>query len=344
MSHPVRDFLCSAAPTALALAVGGLCAAPSFAQADADAAARPRSFQDELAAAKARAQALREAAPAQPPGKLDTQPPVLRSITTTGSVDAQLPNQAILTSLKLTDNLSGVVSYGIEYVSPSGLQYVFRSKQVATPLTSLSPTLTVGSYPFSLPEFNVYDEPGTWQATSFYAYDAAGNFVSYSASELAALGSTTFVVTNNGGYDIIGPTLASGTVDTPTIRLSRPPKGTPAGTPPYVSVDLSATDAGNGVVSGTYRAFFVFCHPNGAGGCDDNIYLSGTTNRSGMLANTMTTGAQLRADQTLGQYVMDYLYLYDVAGNYSPYVSTAFGGTTNFADYFPTGTTIFVNE
>jgi len=345
MSHPVRDFLRIAAPTTLALAVGGLCATPAFAEADVDAdaaAARPRSAGEELAAANARAQALRETARAA--GQVDTQPPVLKSITTTGSVNAQLPDQSILTQLGLKDNLSGVRYYFIEYASPSGTQYVYRSKQVATPLLTLTPTLTVGSPPFTQPGFTVYDEPGTWQAVYFYAYDAAGNVLSLSGSQLAALGSTTFNVTNNGGYDIVGPTLASGTIDTPTIRRSKPPKGTVAGTPPFASAELSVTDAGNGVISGTYEGYFVFCHENGSGGCDDTMTLYGTTNRSGMVANTMTIGTQIRTDQTLGQYVMYYLYLYDVAGNDSFYESTTFGGSTNFATYFPTGTTIFVNQ
>jgi hypothetical protein len=337
MIPSARTFLVAPLPMAAALALSGLVAAPAFADAPPPSA-RERALAVERALAEDRARA------AQPAAGLDTQAPVLKSIATTGSVNAQLPDQVIQSTLHIQDDLSGVAYYTIEYESPSNRQYVYRSKRVATPLLKLTPTLDVGSAPFSSLDFSVYDEPGTWRAVYFSVSDAAGNSRQYYESDLALLGTTTFQVTNNGGYDITPPALASGTISTPTVRLSKPPKGTAPGTPPYVSADLSVTDAGNGVVSGTSAAYFYFCHPDGSGGCDDYLYLYGTTNRAGLVANTMTVGTQLRADQTLGQYVIYYLEVDDVAGNYTFYESTAFGGSTNFATYFPTGTTIFVNQ
>ncbi|HEX4511275.1 MAG TPA: hypothetical protein VH328_14390, partial [Burkholderiaceae bacterium] len=170
-------------------------------------------------------------------------------------------------------------------------------------------------------------------------YDAANNVASYDANELAALGSTTFTLTNAVGYDIVAPTLASGTIETPTIRRSKPPKGTPAGTPPYVSADLSITDAGNGVISGNYEAYVELCHLNGSGSCDDYLYLQGTTNQAGVQANTITVGNKMRIDQTLGQYVMQYIELFDVAEN-----ATYYGTSTDFSHYFPQGSTVFINQ
>lgn len=337
MNPFVRKLLPAAIPMAAALTVTGACAAPVSPEGVPPSARdRAMTLQKEIAEARDKS--------AQPTAGLDTTPPVLKSIATSGSVNAQLPHQSIDASFSLKDDLSGVTYYTILYRSPSQQQYVYRSKRVATPLLKLTPTLDIGYYPFDTPEFTIYSEPGVWHASYFYVYDAADNYRYYSDVDLAGLGSTTFTVTNNGGYDAVGPSLASGTVLTPTIRLSKPPKGTEPGTPPYVSADLSVTDAGNGAVSGTSAAWLYFCHSNGSGGCDDYIYMYGTVNRGGLLANTMTVGTQLSPTQTLGQYVMYSAEIDDVAGNYTYYLSTAFGGTTNFANYFPTGTTIFVNQ
>lgn len=326
---------------AVAMATASLCATPAQAADEELSIASAGAPRQELAAAKERARALREAAKHNPFLALDTTPPVLISIHTAGSVNAQLPAQRISVSLNAKDDLSGIAYYYIEYSAPSGTQYVSRYKEVATPLVHITPTLTIGLPPFSNPGFTAYDQPGTWRAVYFYAYDAAGNDVVLGASQLAALGSTTFTLTNNGGYDMVGPTFASGTINTPTIKRSKFAKGTT--NPPYASANLSVTDAGNGVVSGTASGYLTFCHLNGSS-CDDYIYMYGTTNQAGQLANTMTVGQEISATQTLGQYVIYYMYLYDVAGNYTFLESTQFGGSTNFASYFPQGATIFVNQ
>lgn len=336
----VRPVL-RAAGIAASMAAAALFTFPAQAADEETSVMSVGAPRQELAAAKERARALREAAARDPMLALDTSPPYLLSIHTTGSVNAQQAAQRISVSLNAKDDLSGIAYYYIEFSSPSGTQYVSRSKEVATPLVHITPTLTVGLPPFSSPGFTAYDQPGTWRAVYFYAYDAAGNYVSYNASQLAALGSTTFNLTNNGGYDIVGPTFASGTINTPTIKRSKFAKGTT--NPPYASANLSITDAGNGVVSGTSSGYLVFCHLSG-GTCDDYIYMYGTTNQAGQVANTMTVGQEISATQTLGQYVIYYMYLYDVAGNYTFLESTAFGGSTNFASYFPQGATIFVNQ
>src|SRR5262249_50798940 len=149
--------------------------------------------------------------------------------------------------------------------------------------------------------------------------------------------------TNTGGYDRVPPTLASGTITTTTVKLSKPPKGTPVGTPPYASASISVTDTGNGAVSGTYYGYLAFCLPNGSGGCTDTFLMYGQTNRSGLVANTLNIGAHLRADQTPGSYQIYYVQLTDVAGNYAYHYSTDFNGDYDFHDYFPV-TTVFVNQ
>jgi hypothetical protein len=272
---------------------------------------------------------------------LDTTPPVLKHVSVTGNVNAQLPGQSVGAEIKLTDDLSGIVYYYIEFRSPTAgsTQFVYRTKTVPYPSTAVSSTLTVGA-PSS---FTRFSEPGTWVADYLYAEDAAGNYVYYNEAQLAALGPTTFQVTNTGGYDIVPPTLASGTITTTTVKLSKPPKGTVVGTPPYVSASVSVTDAGNGTISGTNWGYLTFCLPNGSGGCTDTFSMRGQTNRSGLVANTLIVGGQLRADQTPGSYQIYFVQLTDIAGNYSYHYSTDFGGDYDFHDYFPV-TTVFVNQ
>src|SRR5262249_42028561 len=150
-----------------------------------------------------------------------------------------------------TDDLSGIVNYFIEFRSPSSsTQYVYRMKTVPSPSTNVSGTLTVGE-PYSS-AFRRFMEPGTWVANYLYIEDAAGNYSYYNEAQLPALGSPTFQLPNAGGYDIVPPTLASGTITTTTVKLSKPPRGTAAGTLPFASASVSVTDAGNGAISGTY--------------------------------------------------------------------------------------------
>jgi hypothetical protein len=342
MTHSTRPFALGAASLALSMTVFGLCALPAHAQTDAMSSPAADSGSVALAAAKERARALRAHA-AGAPGRIDTTPPQLHGISTTGSVNAAYSNQRITVDLDIRDDLSGVASYYIEYVSPSKHQRVWRLKTVATPLLHVTPTLTIGS-PYSDPGFTAFDEPGSWEADYLYVFDAAGNEREYFTNGLANLGYTWFQVTNSSGWDNVPPSFASGTIETPTIKRSKAAKGTKPGTPPYVSANLSVTDSGNGVASGNFAGTFTFCHLDAGQNCDDTLILQGTTNQAGEIANTITVGTQMRADQTLGQYVIKTLDLYDIAGNSIEYKSTQFGGSTNFASYFPQGTTIFINQ
>jgi hypothetical protein len=323
---------------AFAAACAALAAATAFGQVGI-ADGPPRSAAEELAAAKSHAKALAERAAL---AAIDTTPPVLKNFSLSGSVNAQLPNPSVDASIKLTDNLSGVVYYYVQLQSPSGAQTVYRTKNPPAPSTNISSTLTVGSYPLSYGFFGPFSEPGIWRATTLYAYDANGNGIGYSQTDLAALGNIAVNVVNSGGYDVIAPTFESGTLLTTTVKLSKPPVGTDPGTLPYVSADLNMTDAGNGAISGTYFGQLTLCRSDGAGGCSDYLQLFGVTNRSGLSANTLRVGTQLRADQTTGSYKMYSVTVRDIAGNSSIRYSTAFGGDIDFRDYFPV-TTIFVN-
>jgi hypothetical protein len=331
MKHAFKPLLRAIVPMAAAIALAGVATAP--ARADADLNAPPSST-----LAKGVAQQ------GEGSGRADSVAPVLHNIFVSGSVNAQQPNQSIIIDMDMTDKSSGIVSYTVELTSPSGSRIISRTKTVPTPSQHVTPTLTVGSYPYSDPVFNVYDQPGTWRVSSLLVQDAAGNARSYNAAQLQGFGNTAFTVINNGGFDIVPPTFAGGTILTPNVHRSKAPKGTRAGTPPYVSANIELTDSGNGATSGDYEAVLRLCHLDTSGQCDDYLTMQAVTNEVGGQANTMTVGTQMRADQTLGLYVIDDLNLYDVASNHSLYTSTQFGGNTNFSSYFPQGTTIFINQ
>jgi len=278
----------------------------------------------------------------------DVQPPILQSLNVAGSVNAQVPHQYITVTISLTDDVSGVASYLVNFRSPSGAHHVTRLKTIAVPRTKVKSEITVGAVPFSELAFLKFSEPGTWKVYSLSTTDVAGNTRSYSEAQLNSIGGVhTFQVTNGGGYDTIAPTLASGNIDTINVRLSKAPKGAPPGTPPYVSAQVSMTDSGTGVVSGTYLANLMFCVA-GSGSCQsgatNTFTMTGTSNRTGLTANTMSISTQLAPNQMLGNYLIYSLELVDVAGNPRTSISSDFGGGTDFHSLFPQGVAIFVAQ
>jgi hypothetical protein len=269
----------------------------------------------------------------------DTTPPVLHHIEVTGSVDAQAARPFVSAAIDMTDDESGVVRLVVDFRSPSGAQHVSRTFEPAAPARRLKGPLTVGALPFSDVPFTPFSEPGTWEADLLYAYDANGNFAGYSQNQLRALGTTTFEVVNER-YDVVPPSLESGTIATPHVRLSKPPKGTPPGTSPYASAQVRMTDRGNGAVSGAWSGRLILC----AGECAHSFVLAGVAGRTGRSDDTLTLGTQVGGQQAPGTYQIFALTLTDVAGNDATYTSTAFGGETDFAEFFPAGVTVTIEE
>jgi len=323
------------ATRAFAATLVAACALPAFAQDDAQRQLRPSTA---LAEFLREAQERRAAAG---PDTLDVTPPVLHKVDVSGSVNAQFVNQYVTATVKVTDDLSGVDSFLVEFRSPSGMHHVTRLKITPTPLPSLTGTLTIGASPFSDPPFMTFAEPGTWVADDVKTLDAAGNVAEYNEAKLRSIsGNHTFFVTNNGAYDIIPPQLASGLILTPNVRLGKAPPGLPKGSMPYVSAEVSITDSGNGIVSGSREGTLKFCLAN----CQDFFLLTGLTNRTGLTANTLGVGTQLVKGQLPGNYMIHSLELVDSAGSHRLLTSTDFGGETNFHNFFPQGVTVFLNQ
>jgi hypothetical protein len=228
------------------------------------------------------------------------------------------------------------------------MHHVTRVKTIPLPRNKVQSEISIGAAPFSEPPFLKFAEPGTWTIYSLSASDAAGNSVSYNESQLGSIGGYhKFQVSNSGGYDIVPPTLASGTIQTPIVRLSKEPKGMPAGTPPFVNARISMTDSGNGIVSGSYVGRLMFCL-SGSGSClpgaTNTFTMSGISNRAGLAASTLTVGSQLAKNQLLGNYLIHSLEMVDAAGSHRTLVSSDFGGGTDFHGYFPQGVAVFVNQ
>lgn len=279
----------------------------------------------------------------QPARAYDLTPPVLKSIRTTGSVNALRSDQFVTVTLDMTDDLSGITYYRVKFESPSGRQFVLREKNAATPLLEATPVLEVGATPYGDWTFGRFAEPGIWRATQVYVSDADNNGTNYDADQLPAFGSTTFTVTNAGGYDIEPPTLKSGTIDTPTISLSTAPNGTRPGTLPFASMQMLVSDTGDGAVSGMQYAAMMFCWYDTIVDCGANFTLEGITNHAGVRNATVTAGTQMQRQQAPGHYVLVLATLQDNAGNTAQYISSLFGGDTDFSKLFPGGTSIQVN-
>jgi hypothetical protein len=328
----VRATLIACGVAACAAALSG----PSLAQGVAGAARRDAAA-DAMAAFRAEARAIADQA--RRAGAVDTTPPVLHVIKVAGKIDAQQVHQAVDAGFELTDDLSGVLRYVISFRSPSGLSHVVRRGAPATPAKRVDGTITIGTMQFADIPFTEFAEPGTWKADLFYAYDANGNFAGYSENELQALGWAQFEVKNEK-YDIVAPALVSGEITTPHVRLSKAPKGLPAGTLPYVKAEISMTDSGNGAVSGAYSASLVFCKD----WCSESFALDGTVARTGLGSTTLKIGTELGKKVPPGTYEPFALFLDDVAGNESEYDSKAFGGSTDFGDFFPDGYTVVIDD
>lgn len=287
--------------------------------------------------AKAQAEAARLRARARAGGSTDTMPPKLTKFALVGSVDAQQQGAAAIADMAITDDLSGVQFVTLTLTSPSGAQSATLYNILSSGARKYAGKFSVGSMDLLDfgGRFTRFSEPGTWTATMMLVTDAAGNLVIYSASDLAALGNTNVTVTNAGGYDVIPPDVAKGTIQTTKISLSKPPRGMPAGTPPFLRARLDVTDAGNGAVSGAKIASMSFCLPDGFGECLDTIELDGTADATHLAQTTVRMEATPRDGQMTGTYHLYQVFVEDVAGNLNVI-------TTGLDALFPDGTMIDV--
>ncbi len=198
------------------------------------------------------------------------------------------------------------------------------------------PALSVGLN-LGVGAFNRMMEPGAWKFNYGYGYDGAGNYTLYDQATLEALGNTTFTVVNNGGYDLVKPLLTGGKIVTPTVSLSSFLPGT-TNRPPYASVKVNLSDAGNTALAGVKSVTLYFCKLAAPNPC---FYPTGSSNATGQATAALNVGTEVTAAAVAtGTYELKTVYIYDHAGNYSYLNGTLFGGTTDFSTLFPDGTSI----
>jgi hypothetical protein len=294
---------------------------------------RPLSAAEKLAAIKADAQTRARAA--QAAGALDVTPPLLNKFWLLGDVDAQAPLPFLNAELGMSDDLSGVQSYTLTLRSPSG-QMIMRSGILSSGQKRYDARVGVGAVGFSDgPAFTRFAEPGVWTADSLWVYDAAYNGAGYDAAALAAMGRSTFTVTNHRGHDITPPTLTGGTLGAARLSMSAPPAGTWDGTLPFISATVEASDEGNGAVSGNYQAIMMLCLPDKYMRCTDWVEMLGTADLPGQAAGKIRVWGELRRDQLPGRYVVQSVWLTDAANNGNYVLSKDFGGAADFRQMFP---------
>jgi len=274
----------------------------------------------QLALARARFQtrmdAWRAATPAPAPA-VSTNATTIQPSITGGAIVSTTLTVGQATSIPTVQ-----VSYKTGAKGLGGLELVFTSPNGSESLTiSYAPhglttggTVTVAQ-PTNVPS---YTQPGQWQLVAAYIEDYAGNFVSYSQSQLAALFPVTAInVVNNGPVDITPPVVTAGKILTPSVSLSSPL--------PVFAASLTGSDD----VSGMYAPFVGILPPGGSFSQVDQI-----TMPFPLLAGTGTAYSTVFPGQPTGTWSISFYALCDVAGNcftdQSPTDIQNLFGTTTF--------------
>jgi hypothetical protein len=206
---------------------------------------------------------------------------------------------------------SGLAGLTLVFTSPSGTEsldvnYSPQGLVTHNKITFEQP----GSPPY-------YAQPGKWQMQAAYIADYAGNFVSYTQDQLAALFPKPYLtIVNNGPVDITPPTVTSGQILTPTVRMSS------------AAPVFEATLTGSDDVSGLYAPFVGIEAPGGSYSQVDQVLMPFP-----LAQGTATAYSSLFPGQPTGKWAITFYAFCDVVGNcftdYSPAdIQTLFGTTT----------------
>jgi hypothetical protein len=233
----------------------------------------------------------------------DIRPAVLKSISVSRQVKANLKIAEAIVSLKLADNLSGVSRVEITLLSPSGSQYAAGVWQASYEDTREDVQIAL--------DMSDKSENGEWRVSGVSVADANGNATFYDEAALAAKGRTSFTLTGATG-DFEAPNAASGGVNlTPAVSLSTPPRGMLPNNPARLGVQLKLVDVG---VSGVRQASMEFCKEGSYWEC---FAVSGTLSARGQQAVVLTLGGLAHAYWVVpGNYMPRSLSVSDFAGNY----------------------------
>jgi hypothetical protein len=166
----------------------------------------------------------------------DTTPPTLTDFSfTPTTIDTSSGDTVVTANFSATDDLSGVVDVGVNFVSPSGAQNHFVITNISPPVTQASGTINV-----TFPQF---DEIGTWTVNSVIVIDAVSNFHSYTTTELAQLGFPTNLVVVGQVEDVTPPVV--------TVFATPKTLWPPNGKMVTVTISGTITDTESGVNAST---------------------------------------------------------------------------------------------
>ena len=253
----------------------------------------------------------------------DTTPPRLTAFTMPAKIDATAAGADARFTWSGTDaNGSGVTDGYGWVIGPHGqVMYFWIGNGVAANKVGAGRAAIIAT-PWS--------EPGTWTLGDIVLRDAAGNQAVIDAATVAAFGgSTQFTLANRKGGDALPPTLLAGTVRTPTFSLAAIQKGTPL--PAQFVVDLHVKDDGE-QISGVRSASVQFCTADVVR-CWSAVTVENIASGAADLAlAAWQRPAQLGVPP--GTYLLREVDIEDHAGNAGRYLSTDFGGTTDFAPIF----------
>lgn len=172
---------------------------------------------------------------------------------------------------------------------------------------------------------NAFSEPGTWRVTDAYVTDDAYYSVHYDATQLAALGNTSFTVSNRNGGDAVPPRLDRILIQSATVPANSL----------GIALQVQGTDLAGPSLSGMLAINLAFCLRGDPFTC---IYAYSPELRAQSQSH-MAAGAYLSAyGVPPGEYILNSASVMDQATNTTYLLSKDFGGTTDFAPYFGSAT------
>jgi hypothetical protein len=218
----------------------------------------------------------------------DVTPPVLTALSFAPSINTATGPVTLTVQFSATDDLSGVRTMQVLFVSPSGHQQQGGASPNSPPAISVSSSADV-----TFPQFS---EAGTWNVAQVFLNDAAGNIAIFSTAALAQRGFPT-QLTVAGQQDVTLPVLTA---------LSFAPSINTATGPVTLTVQFSATDD----LSGVRTMQVLFVSPSGhqqQGGASPNFFPASSVSSSADVTFPQFSEA--------GTWNVAQVFLNDAAGN-----------------------------
>lgn len=260
---------------------------------------------------QAKQQAKRQAQNQNAQYNLDIKPPELKRFALDRTVVrvSDVSNGELMVELVATDNLTGVASAEVVVRHLETGWGSSAQKYISMPMGRASMGVPVSIYG---------DAPaGEWRVESVNLRDANGNLKIYDAEALSAMGSTSFQVDNRHRTDGLPPELVGGSVLTPVVSRSKPPKGEYPDHAARVGLSLQVTDTGVSKVSGLSEAYVTLCDEYGW----DCLYLSGTALKPGAASGSVVLGSTVGYWNNPGRYTIYSVQITDRQGNGRDYYS-----------------------